>query len=278
MRNNSLMRQQRYSLDWIEPFYTQAGIWWGEDPQAEGVHAARVATVARLCGPGRKHILDLGTGPGATAAALADAGHAVLAVELSPARAAYAAKLAELPHAGSLAVLQADFYGAPIVERFDLVCLWETFGLGSDADQRRLLRRIATEWLAPGGSALVEVYSPFRPARDACTAERLKPLRGVPGSVEMWERCHFDPLHCRWIDEWEPTAAPEQALAQTVRCYSPADLLLLLEGTGLSLTHAEVEGAPLDVLSEAVTLSGPLMDAWCYLVQLQPTPCKEATR
>ena len=87
----------------------------------------------------------------------------------------------------------------------------------------------------------MDVYSPFRPARDAGTEERLRPLPGVPGSVEMRERCHFDPVHCRWIDEWVPTAAPEQALAQTLRCYSPADLLLLLEGTGLAVHHLEVE-------------------------------------
>lgn len=273
----SLLRQQRYSLDWVKPFYSQAGIWWGEDPQAAGVHAARLAAVERLCEPGPKRILDLGTGPGATAATLADAGHSVLAVELSPARAAYAKQLARLPRKGALAVLEADFYTMQLDERFELITLWETFGLGSDADQRRLLRRIAREWLAPGGCVLMDVYSPFRPARDAGTSERLSPLKGVPGSVEMWERCHFDPLHCRWIDEWEPTAAPEQALAQTIRCYSPADLLLLLERTGLGLVHCEVDGEELDVASDRIATSGPLMEAWCYLVKLVPTRQEEAT-
>ena len=60
-------------------------------------------------------------------------------------------------------------------------------------------------------------------------------------AVEMFERTHFDPLHSRWIDEWVPTAAPQQALAQTIRCYSPPDLLLLLEGTGLQLAALEVD-------------------------------------
>ena len=77
-----------YSSKWIKDFYNQAGIWWGADPQAPSVHKARVETVARLCGPGAKTILDLGAGPGATAAALADACHAVTAVELSSTRAA----------------------------------------------------------------------------------------------------------------------------------------------------------------------------------------------
>lgn len=263
----SLLRSGRYGADWIKGFYDQAGIWWGEDPQEPGVHEARVATVERLCGPGSKRVLDLGAGPGVTAAALADAGHDVVAVELSD-RAVYAHKLAALPHKGSLAVVHGDFYTIRLKQRFDVVCCWEVFGLGGDADQRRLLRRIARTWLAPGGSVLMDVYCPFRPARDAATEEVLSPLPGVPGSVEMIERCHFDPVHCRWTDEWQPTAEPQKALAQTLRCYSPADLLLLLEGTGLSLRHMEVDGAELPLVDGRITAGGPLLQAWSYLVKL----------
>ena len=269
MQRTSLLHLERYSLDWVKDFYTLAGIWWGSDPQAPGVHVQRVATVERLCGPGAKAILELGAGPGATAAAMADAGHAVVAIELSPIRAGYAKELARVARKGALTVLEADYFSVQLQGRFDVVCCWETFGLGSDADQRRLLKRIAQDWLAPHGCVLMDVNNPFRPARDAGTEERLAPLKGVPGSVEMIERCHFDPLHCRWIDEWEPTAAPDQALAQTVRCYTPADLLLLLEGTGLALKWLEVDGEAVGVEANRIIRSGPLMDAWTYLVQLQ---------
>ena len=115
----------------------------------------------------------------------------------------------------------------------------------------------------------MDVYSPFRPARDTGKEQRLDPLPGVPGSVEMIERCHFDPLHSRWIDEWQPTADPGRSLAQTLHCYSPADLLLLLEGTGLALRRVEVDGAALDFESSAITTSGPLLEAWSYLVKLE---------
>jgi SAM-dependent methyltransferase len=125
-----------YSSKWIKDFYDQAGVWWGADPQAPSVHIGRVETIERLCGAGSKTILDLGAGPGATAAALADAGHLVTAVELSPARADYARKLARISRKGSLVVLEDDFYTVELKERFDVVCCWETFGLGTDADQR----------------------------------------------------------------------------------------------------------------------------------------------
>jgi SAM-dependent methyltransferase len=268
VKSASLLQTGRYSNDWIKDFYDCAVTWWGADPQAEGVHAARAKTIERLCGAGTKTILELGAGPGATAATLADLGHRVVAIELSSRRAQLARELAQISRAGSLTILEADFYTVALNARFDVICVWETFGLGSDADQRRLLTRIAREWLAPGGSALVEVYNPIRPARDAGTSERLSPLKGVPGSVEMFERCHFDPVHCRWIDEWEPTAAPEHALAQALRCYTPADLLLLLEGTGLTLQHLEVDGEAIDARSDKITTGGSLLQTWCYLVQL----------
>ena len=267
MPPTSLLRRGRYSLEWVQEFYDQTAIWWGADPQPEGVHPERVATVARLCGPGSKRVLDLGAGPGASAAALADAGHDVTAIEFS-ARADYAQALAAQPHAGSMTVVRADFYTVTLNGQFDAVCCWEAFGLGSDADQRRLLRRIAGEWLAPGGCVLMDIYSPVRPAHYAGTQEVLPPLPGVPGSVEMIERCHFDPVQCRWIDEWEPTGNTGQSLAQTLRCYSPADLRLLLEGTGLALKRIEVDGMEIDVMNPNVTTSGPLMDAWSYLAVL----------
>lgn len=273
MKPLSLLQQGRYSLDWVKDFYTQAGIWWGpavqeeEDPEA---HTKRAALVERLCGPGPHRILDLGAGPGRTAAALADRGHTVVAVELNPTDIRYAQELLPVPRPGTLTVLEADFFTVELEGRFDVVCGWQCFGIGSDADQRRLLRRIAREWLAPGGSVLLDVYSPLPAIRNAGAAVRLPPLPGVPDSVEMFNRCYFDPVHCRWIDEWQPTAAPEAALAQTLRCYTPADLLLLLEGSGLALHRVEVDGEAVDFATNAIVTTGPLLEAWSYLVQLIP--------
>lgn len=264
----SLFQQGNYSSAWVKDFYTQAGKWWGADAGVPGLDQASVQIVERLCGPEAKRILELGAGAGDTAAALADRGHNVTAVELSPVYARHAHQLAAVPHQGTLTVLEADFYTINLDRCFDAVCYWDGFGVGSDADHRRLLRRIAHEWLIPGGSALLDIFSPIKPARTAGTEERLDPLEGVPESVEMLRRCHFDPVQCRWIDEWRPTAHPDQALAQTARCYTPVDFQLLLENTGLVLKRIEVEGEALDLAANTITTAGPLMDAWSYLVQL----------
>lgn len=269
MNSTSLFHLGHYSTAWVKDFYTQAGIWWGADPHdGPDDHQSRVAIVERLCGPGKRRILDLGAGSGFTAAAMADAGHAVVGVELNPTDIGYAQALLESPRPGSLAMVEGDYYTVELDGRFDVVCWWEGFGLGSDADQRRMLRRIAHDWLAPGGCALVDVYNPARAARHAGEAVHLDALPDVPGSVDMIERCHFDAVYGRWIDEWQPAADPERTLAQTIRCYTPADFLLLLEGTGLALKRIEVGGQEIDLQANQMMLSEPLLEAWGYLVQL----------
>jgi hypothetical protein len=197
----------------------------------------------------------------------------VVGVELNPTDAAYTRQLLSTPRSGSATILEADFYTVQIEGRFDVVTCWQVFGIGSDADQRRLLQRIAQEWLAPGGSALLDVYHPVGPMRDSGKEWRLDPLPGVPGSVEMIERCHYDPLQGRWIDEWQPTAHPENTLAQTLRCYTPADLLLLLEGSGLCLKTVEIDGQAVEVTGNQRTRSTDLFtNDYSYLVQLIHNP------
>lgn len=269
MESVSLFQLDRYSTAWVKHFYTQAAKWWGPDAGVPGLEQARTHTIERLCGPGPKKILELGAGAGATSAALADLGHTVVAIELSPIYARFAHDLAVIPRSGSMTVLEADFYTVELSEQFDVVCYWDGFGVGSDADHRRLLQRIAQDWLTPAGSVLLDVFSPIRPARSAGTEERLDPLEGVAESVEMLRRCHFDPVQCRWIDEWQPTAHPGEALAQAIRCYSPVDFRLLLENTGLVLERIEVEGEAVDLGADPIATAGPLMDAWSYLVQLR---------
>ena len=266
----SLLKGGKYSSDWIRGFYDQASIWWGAESENPAEDLARAARVARLAGAGPKRILELGAGAGCTAAAMADQGHAVVAIELSPLRAMQARALMAASRPGSLTVVEGDFYQIELPGRFDVICCWDGFGVGSDTDHRRLLRRIAQDWLTPGGCALIDVASTAWAARHAGEEETLAPLPGVPGSVEMRRRWHFDTLHSRWIDEWQPKAAPEDALAQTVRCYTPADFLLLLEGTGLVLKRVEINGQPLDFAGDQIVTSEPLLETYSYLVQLAP--------
>ena len=158
MKSGSFFEPGACSKDWARNFYTQAGIWLGEDPQAAGTHEERANIIERLCGPGARRVLELGAGAGRTAAALADRGHSVVAVELNPTDAGCASEFLKTQRQGAVTFLEADFYTVELAGSFDVVTCWQVFGIGSDADQRRLLRRISQEWLAPGGSVLLDVY------------------------------------------------------------------------------------------------------------------------
>lgn len=236
MADASHLSSDTDGMDWIVPFYG----WRGARMGPTGIfdrHRARAASIARLCGPGTKRVLDLGAGAGGTAAAIAELGHDVVAIELDPVRAAFVRDLAAEQGPDAFTVIEADYFSVALDGRFDVIGHWDSFGMGADSDQRRLLQRIADDWLAPDGQVLLDVFNPFWWAtrhgeithHDWCG---------------MTERTEFDPVAMRFIDTWWIDGDEANARAQTVRCYNPADFALLLEGTGLVLRAMEVDGKP----------------------------------
>jgi SAM-dependent methyltransferase len=211
-------------------------------------------------------VLELGSGYGATAVAAAQEGYTVTAVEVSD-RADFTSGLARGPAAGSVTVHKADFYQVRLDEQFDAVCYWNGFGVGSDADQRRLLRRIGFEWLRPGGTALVDVFNPLVWAGWDGDEEHRVPNAAAGYHHELRERIRFDPVTCTAIDTWWETDDPDHPISQHLRCYTPADLALLLEGTGLSQTGIVV-GDDAVPLSPNPGLSGLLREEYQYLAVL----------
>lgn len=244
--------------NWIREFYNSAAEWWGYSWYEGENLQPRLERVQRYVGPPPKTLLELGAGTGETAAFLAAAGYPITAVELSDNNFALLAHAAQkVPH---LTPIQGDFLTIPVPGTFDAVCLFETFGMGTDREQRQLLRRIATEWLAPTGVLIMDVYSPFGPIQRAGHSQYLDRLEDIPGSVDMTERSYYDIVLGRWIDEWEPVGNIAAARRQSVRCYTPADLLLLLEGTGLRILQTEFAGVPFDHQPAEASPTSPLLD------------------
>ena len=252
-------------MDLNKSFYKKQAEWTDFPLSQPSVgDVVRVAAIARWAGAGTKRVLELGAGTGQSAAAAADLGHSVIAVELIPQAVACAKQLAQQPRKGSLTVVQGDFYEVELTGQFDVVCYWDGFGVGSDADQRRLLRRIAN-WLAPGGCALIDIFPPWFWFRMAGRNETFE-----FAGRKIARRYGFDPEGCRSIDRWWPADDESQAAIQSTRCYSPADLRLLLEGTGLQITGTEAKAA-MPFPSGLWARPTPLDEAWSYLVKLEPT-------
>ncbi|WP_030156491.1 bifunctional 2-polyprenyl-6-hydroxyphenol methylase/3-demethylubiquinol 3-O-methyltransferase UbiG [Glycomyces sp. NRRL B-16210] len=254
-------------MEWAEEFYSRTGGWWVEAESGVGDRdRGRVAGLHRVCGPEPKRVLELGCGYGNTAAAFAEAGHEVVGVELSS-RAERALAHAERFGPERMRIVHGDFYTAAVEGPFDAVVYWNGFGIGSDADQRRLLRRIAA-WLAPGGTALVDVFNPLVWAGWDGDLELLKadPERGY--HHELRQSTAYDPVTATAVDTWWDTAEPDRRITQRIRCYSPADLRLLLEGTGLALEGLLVGDDPLDPAADHAGNAALLRERHEYLAVL----------
>jgi ubiquinone/menaquinone biosynthesis C-methylase UbiE len=247
-------------MDWVKSFYGKQDEWTGCcRGEIEESHRGQAYRVDRTLGgcPGR--VLELGCGGGQTAAAIAELGHTVVAVDISPRAIDAARERAEAHLRGRLQPILADFYEFEPEGHFDVVCYFDGFGIGEDDDQRRLLRRIAG-WLVPNGAALVEVYTPWYWAAAAGTTMQFD---------DASRRYGFDAVDGRMLDTWWPNGRPEEVVTQSLRCYGPGDLRLLLAGTGLDLVDVLPDGA-VDQASGGHHSQVPLERAMSYLATLRP--------
>jgi SAM-dependent methyltransferase len=249
------------AMEWVSDFYRKQYEWadwrnrWADfDPAATDPH---VDAVRRLAGDGPKRILELGPGTGSTAAALAHAGHEVVTIELQPMLADHIADLARTVEGGSLRSLAGDFYRVDPDGPFDVVGYFDGFGIGSDEDQRRLLRRIR-DWLRMDGCALIDILTPWHFARTAGNEEEFPEGSGIR------YREGFDAEGSRMTERMWRTGHEDDAVTQSLRCYAPADLRLLLEPTDLELV--DVEPYSDQWYGEPVPLAGAMV----YLAKIVP--------
>lgn len=195
-------------------------------------------------------------------------GRGVTGVELTD-RADRAKVHVDLLAAQRLQIVRGDFYTVDLDGRFDVVVYWNGFGVGSDADQRRLLARIATEWLGPDGTALIDVFNPLVWASWDGQIERLHPGPGRGYHHELMQRVAFDPVTSTAVDTWWDTSEPDRTISQRLRCYSPADLRLLLEGTGMTLDQLLAGGEIIDPAGDHAGHGALLRDHHEYLAVLR---------
>lgn len=202
-------------------FYDRTALWWGRSA-VTAADRDRARQIDNL--PAGPHVvLELGAGFGGAAAATTDLGHTVVAVERSAYRAALARRHVREGRANRLEVVEADFMALDLPRRFDVVAYWSGFGVGSDADQRLLLRRIRT-WLRPGGVVLLDVFDP------EWWAEHDGESRTIRG---MGQRIAFDAHASRLVVVNWLAERPTRTATESVRCYAREEMLELVAGSGL---------------------------------------------
>lgn len=246
-------------MDWVREFYSKQNEWFGIYlGNIEESHHKRAWLVQELADLKSKiKILELGAGGGQTAAAMANLGHDVTMIELLHESAECAQKLARELRNGSLSVVEGDFYKYDFQPEFDLICYFDSFGIGSDDDQKILLKRIQS-WLKPNGKVIIEIGATWFWAR---AAGKEIDLGGAMRSYD------FDPIGSRLIDRWWLPENPKEVYAQSLRCYTPADLKMLLDDSGLIIKEL-LPGGTIDFEIMEFVEKSELENAMTYFVLL----------
>ncbi|QUW22157.1 class I SAM-dependent methyltransferase [Sporosarcina sp. Marseille-Q4063] len=247
-------------MEWVQEFYKeQYRITEGMADAITKFDEALVDKVESTAGVNRQlKILELGGGLGLFAVAAAKRGHDVTVIELVPSAVEKIHKLATVHDVEEkMKIIQGDFYEIDLPNDFDVVCYWDGFGVGSDDDQKLLLQRI-DNWLLPSGVALIDVYTPWYWAKISGREMKI--------DEDSYRRYGFDPEGCRMLDTWWATDYPK--VTQSLRCYSPADLTMLLSGTSLFL-HSIKPGGEMDYDKWIFTENVPLERAMTFLAVLK---------
>jgi len=217
-------------MEWVKDFYKKQSNFLKDCYlcDVDDFAKEKVSIIEKILDKKITSILDLGAGGGQNAIAMTLKGYSVTMIELLEEFTTHAKKLAE-EHNQDLKIIQGDFYKVKLDQVFDLITYWDGFGIGTDEEQRLILKRIAS-WIKNDGIVLIEVYTPWY----AGYSEGKEMSFG-----DVKRRYGFDPLNSRWLDNWWKVGDEDQVIKQSLRCYSPADFKLLIEGTGLKLDKIE---------------------------------------
>lgn len=245
-------------MKWVKEFYDKQFIWSKPNFDMEMLEDSLLDKVEQFSDRPTK-ILELGGGNGRFAVTAAKRGYEVTVIELAPSCVEHIYKLAEKYNIGSnLHVIHGDFYQVDLEEQFDIVCYWDGFGVGSDTDQLTLLNRISN-WLKTDGVALIDIYTPWYWAKVAGQEMQFGNISRI---------YDFDANECRMLDTWWLDDEKKNQITQSLRCYSPADLRLLLRDTDLQLVHSEPGGA-MDYENWEYTHQVTLGKAMTFMAKLQ---------
>ena len=221
----------------------------------------RVLWMNRLTGMRSVRILELGAGGGQFSVTACQLKHKVTAVEIEPDFVDHTRNLSKHRNPENLTIINADFNNVELEGVFDLICYWDGFGMGSDSEQRLLLKKISS-WLTPDGSVFLEIFTPWFWASQAA---------GVKFPIgDAMREYGFDASNCALTDTWWLKENPLIKTTQQLRCYSPADLSLLLEGSGLTILE-NFPGGFVDYATGTYIPEVPLHQAMSYITRLVHT-------
>jgi len=202
---------------------------WEYTPERTALEVAYLT--ARLPSPGP--VLDAGCGLGRHAAALADKGWRVLAVDCRTDVLAEARRRHGQLANGPRYVCADLFQGVPArPASLDAAICVQAFGWGTDADQRTLLCGLR-DALRPGGTLILDVTNPAWILRNYVPRVATE----IAGEVRVFER-GYDVASGR---SRGTASAPDGPIRHDIRLYTPPEVQRLLRECGFQVVAVDTD-------------------------------------
>ncbi|HFK1546426.1 MULTISPECIES: class I SAM-dependent methyltransferase [Bacillus] len=151
-------------------------------------------------------MLELGAGNGGFARAMSNLNVKMTTVELVRELVMFAKEYST----NDIAIHCADFYKINFEEKFDVVTYLDGFGVGTDAEQLFLLKRIHS-WLKDDGCALIDIYQPLY--WEKANGQEMP----IYSAMRKYE---YDSENARMLDHWWETDSSNDIVTQSLRCYT----------------------------------------------------------
>ncbi|MDQ0160915.1 class I SAM-dependent methyltransferase [Alkalibacillus salilacus] len=177
-------------------------------------------------------VLEIGSGNGNLARGLAGLNKVVTTVELVPELVEFA-KQNSHPNVTSLC---GSFYDIEFPQTFDTVLYIDGFGVGEDADQLYLLKRIR-EWLTEDGVGLIDIYNP--PYWRKAAGEQMY----IDSDREVCRKYGYIDETNHMTDTWWYKEISEECFTQVLACYHVDEIKSMCELAGLEVVDVFPGGA-----------------------------------
>ena len=242
---------------WVIPFYTKQFEWMRDTEKEMARYLEEDAkTIEEQIGVKFETMLDIGAGVGSIARVLDGHGICMTTLELVPELVQHARDRSPK----SINIHEGDFYTYDFTSKFDVVSYFDGFGIGSDADQLLLLKRMKS-WVKNDGTVLIDIYHPNY-WRTIAAGQKMK--------IDDAERIYsFDEENCRMVDSWWHKDKPENIVTQSMRCYTVDEITTLCEKAGLTIVGIFPGGA-MDFDKWTYIETAPLSTCLSYRIKAVP--------
>ena len=172
-------------------------------------------------------LLELGAWDGSLAKAMSKKVSHMTTVELVKEM----AEAAKENNPGNIEVIHGSFYDVQITDTFDAVIYIDGFGVGTDADQLELLRKIG-QWLDNEGCALIDNYQPEHWKK----ADDIEMRPDPSNNPDVIRRYSYNFEENIIMDTWWKKGHEKLAQTQYLKCYTPEEIDKMCRQAGLRVT------------------------------------------